>query len=139
MHFLAVVPYKWSTARALLTVERPIKHWKHEQGQCGRRNDSANHNRGERTLHFRAATMGQSHWQKAEGRNERGHKDRTESRNRANPNRFLEGVTFVAKTRDEGDHHHAIEHRDSGKGDETDAGGNGERETTQPKRKNTAS
>src|SRR5947207_14570454 len=101
MHFLEVVPYKWSTARALLTVERPIKHWKDEQGQRGRRNDSANHNRGERTLHFCAATMRHSHGKKSKRRDERRHEHGTKPSNRAEANRFFERTALIPKRSEE--------------------------------------
>src|SRR6266516_2748603 len=138
MHFLEVVPYKWSTARALFTVERPIKHWKHEQGQRGRRNDSANHNRGERTLHFRAATMRQSHGQKSKRRDECCHQHGTKPSNRAEANRFFQWMALIPKPRDERNHDHAVEDGDTGKRNETNAGGNGKGQTAQPKRENSA-
>src|SRR5438094_7999286 len=138
MHFLEVVPYKWSTARALLTVERPIKHWKHEQGQRRRRKDSANHNRGERTLHFRAATMRQSHGQKSKRRDECRHEHGTKPSNRAEANRFFQWMAFLSKSRNERNHDHAVEDSDTGKRNETNAGGNGKRQTAQPKRENSA-
>src|SRR5713101_393381 len=47
-------------------------------------------------------------------------------------------MTFLSKPRDERNHDHAVEDGDTGKRDETNTGGNGKRQTTQPKRENSA-
>src|SRR5205823_6134952 len=82
--------------------------------------------------------MRESHWQKAEGRNEGRHEHGTKPSNRAEANRFFEWMAFVTKPRDERNHDHAVEDGDTGKRNETNASGNRKGQTAKPKRENSA-
>src|SRR5207245_2556328 len=82
--------------------------------------------------------MRESHWQKAEGRNECRHEHGTKPSNRAEANRFFEWMAFVTKPRDERNHDHAVEDGDTGKRNETNASGNRKGQTAKPKRENSA-
>src|SRR5437867_10337580 len=82
--------------------------------------------------------MRESHWQKAEGRNERRHEHGTKPSNRAEANRFFEWMAFVTKPRDERNHDHAVENGGTGKRNETNASGNRKGQTAKPKRENSA-
>eukprot|EP00456_Euglypha_rotunda_P015020 TRINITY_DN1478_c0_g1_i13.p1 TRINITY_DN1478_c0_g1~~TRINITY_DN1478_c0_g1_i13.p1 ORF type:complete len:179 (+),score=28.50 TRINITY_DN1478_c0_g1_i13:415-951(+) len=115
-----------------------IQARKHEQGEDRRRQDSANHDRRERTLHFSPRAGIQGHRNEAERCDERRHQHRTKPSQRAIDDGLIQTFSLLTQAADEGHHHQSVEHCHAGQSDEPDACRDRERNVTQPKREHAA-